>query len=378
MTPTLPLAPVRPLRVVLLSLAWMLVWLIALDVGTRAVVSRVAAHHPDAGLVRYFEYGLSIESKLDATTRLAPTAPDAMILSAGWLDPVEWRSLPTRPEPGADKLVAVYGQSFAFNATRETARLDGHLTLRRIGGPAAPPDHSYAAYLADDGNANADVVVVGILASAVSHMGAMSGADWTFEHPAPFTYPRYTLKDGRLEPEVPVFVTEQAFREAFAANSDAWRQYKAQLLRNDRGFDPLTFDRTGWDKSQIALLLRRGWVAHSQDYGDGIYDARAGFASDAGQIQVLKAILADLGRRTKARGQRLIVLLEQDQGYGDALNRALRPTLDAAHIEVISTHELFSADDPRNFQPDGHYTLAANELLARRLLTVIRSAPPAQ
>jgi hypothetical protein len=88
-------------------------------------------------------------------------------------------------------------------------------------------------------------------------------------------------------------------------------------------------------------------------------------------------MLLDLGQRTKARGQRLIVLLEQDQGYGDSLYRALGPTLDAAHIESISTHTLFSSGDPRNFQPDGHYTLQANDLFAGRLRATIRAAPPA-
>ena len=86
-------------------------------------------------------------------------------------------------------------------------------------------------------------------------------------------------------------------------------------------------------------------------------------------------MLIDLGQRTKAKGQRLIVLLEQDQGFGDSLDRALGATLQAARIEYISTHTLFSANDPRNFQPDGHYSLEANQLFARRLQALIRSAP---
>lgn len=367
----------RALRIVALSIAWTLAWLVLFDIATHFVIARLAARHPDSGVVRYFQYGLSVEAKLDEATRLPTGAPDALILDAGWLDPAQWQALPTAPAPGSDKLVALYGQSFAFNVAREVMRMDGRLTLRRIGGPAAPPDHSYTAYLKDGGNAHADIVLFGILASAVPHMGAMSGMDWTFEHPAPFTYPRYTLREGRLEAEAPVLGTQRQFRDAFAVRSGTWDAFKAQLARNDRGFDPLTFDRTWLDGSQIALLMRRGWVAHSQDYAAGIYDPRTGFAPDAEQIRVLNAMLVDLGQRTKRRGQRLIVLLEQDQGYGSALYKALGPTLERERIEFISTHTLFSSGDPHNFQPDGHYTEAANAIFARQLETMIRTPQPA-
>jgi hypothetical protein len=367
------MTPAQPVHAVLKAIVWTLAWLLLLDVGTHFAVRRIAQHHPDSSLVRYFQYGLSIETKLDEATRLPRNAPDALILSAGWLDPDDWQALPERPQPGTDKLLAMYGQSFAFNVTHAAMQLDGHLTLRGIGGPAAPPDHSYAAYLADEGNGHADVVLFGILASSVARMGSMTGMDWTFEHPAPFTFPRYRLHDGRLEAEAPIFHTEQQFRDAFAQRSTQWQAFKDQLARNDRGFDPVTFDRTWLDKSQIALLMRRGWVAHDQDYNAGVYDSSRGFAPDSEQMRALKAMLIDLAARTRARGQRLIVLLEQDQGYGDSLDRALGPTLTAAKVEYISSHTVFSANDPRNFQSDGHYTAQANELFARQLQALIRS-----
>ena len=364
-----------PLRIALVCILWIVGWLVVLDLATGWAVHRIALRNPASGIARYFEYGLSIETKLDRTTRLPPDAGDAKILKAGWLDPAQWGELPVAARPGSDLFLAVYGQSFVFNASYEAARLDGHITIRGIGGPAAPPDHSYAAYQLDTGRGHADVVVLGILASSVARMGAISGASSTFEHPAPFTYPHYVLHDGRLEAIQPVLRTEQEFRDAFAANSQAWRAFKTQLATYDRGFDPLAFDRTWWDRSQIALLLRRGWVAHAQDYSAGIYDPRKGYLADAPQIQVLKAMLVDLARQSRARGERLIVLLEHDQGYGASLRRALGPTLEQAHVEYISTDALFSADDPRNFVSDGHFSHDANELLAKALLSALRRRP---
>ncbi len=370
------MTPAPSLRACVHALLWTLAWLVVFDIATHLAIGRLARHHPDSGLVRYFQYGQSIETKLDQSTSLPPDASDALILAAGWLDPAAWANLPDQPQPGTDKLLAVYGQSFAFNVSRAAVKLDGHLTFRGIGGPAAPPDHSYAAYLADAANVQADVVIFGILASSISHIGSMTGIDWTFEHPAPFTFPHYRLKDDRLEAEQPVLQTEQQFRAAFAGRSPQWQAFKEQLSRNDRGFDPLTFDRTWLDHSQIALLMRRGWAAHSQNYEAGVYDPVHGFAPDCEQIRVLKKMLLDLGQRTRAKGQRLIVLLEQDQGYADSLHRALGPTLQAAQIETISTHTLFSSNDPRNFQPDGHFTPEANALFARSLEAMIRSPRP--
>ena len=51
---------------------------------------------------------------------------------------------------------------------------------------------------------------------------------------------------------------------------------------------------------------------------------------------------------------------------------ALAETLRVAGIEYISTHTLFSADDPSNFVPDGHYTESANRRLVESLHTLIR------
>ncbi len=370
MSPTIPTSR----RTLYFSIAWCVLWLAFLDVGSGLTLRWLAARSPESGVVRYFAYGRSIEGKLDRSIALPPDARGSLILAAGWLDPAEWATLPAQPRPGTNLLVSVYGQSFALSAAHEAARVDGRMTLRGIGGPAAAPDHSFAAAQLDGPNRKADVLVFGILASAVQRMGAMSGVSATFENPAPFSYPHYSLQNGTLQAEMPPFTTERGFREAFAARSTQWAKFKTQLAVNDRGYDPVAFDRTWLDRSQLVLLMRRGWVAQNQHYGQGVYEPGHGFNDDAEPMRVLRAMLKELGRQTQARNERLIVLLEQDQGYADYLDKALGSTLREARIEYISTYTLFSSQDPRNFVPDGHYTAAANAKLGAALRAMIRSS----
>lgn len=355
---------------------WCVFWLAVFDLASGIGLRVVAARHPDSGLVRYFDYGRSIEGKLQNLTSLTQGDTRAQILSAGWLDPAEWQRRPTRPLPGTDLLVAVYGQSFSKNAASATATLDGRLTLRQIAGPAAPLDHSYAALCLDQGLRKADVVVVGILASSVAHIGSISGMDWSFENPAPFTFPHYTVKNGKLTAEAPIFSTEAAFRTAFAGKTPEWQRFKQQLTQHDPGYDRFVFDNTLLDASNLVKLMRRGWVAHSTSYDTGVFSEGKGFRLDAEPVQTMRAILWEMANLTQSRNERLIVLLEHDQGYGDHLYMALKDTLASAKIEFISTHSLFSASDPHNFIADGHYTEEANGKLAAALQTMIRRERP--
>ena len=364
------------LRLLASPILWCVFWLAVFDLASGLGLRVVAARHPGSGLARYFDYGRSIEGKLQNLTSLAQGDTRAQILSAGWLDPAQWQRLPAQPLPGTDLLVAVYGQSFAKNATSAMATLDGRLTLRQIAGPAAPLDHSYAALCLDQGLRKADVVVVGILASSVTHIGSMSGMDWTFENPAPFTFPHYTVKHGQLTAEAPNFSTEAAFRTAFAGKTPEWQRFKRQLTQHDPGYDRLVFENTLLDSSNLVKLMRRGWVAHNAGYDTGVFSESGGFRLDAKPVQTMKAILLEMAKLTRSRNERLIVLLEHDQGYGDHLYLALKDTLASARIEFISTHSLFSASDPHNFVADGHYTEEANGKLAAALRAMIRRERP--
>jgi hypothetical protein len=347
---------------------WVVVWLMLADVAVNVAFRSRAAKESSLG--RYFEYGRSVEGKL--ASAITEERKKGSILSAGWIDPELLKSVSSERKEGTDLTVAVYGQSFSMHAANAAVAMDGKITLRGFGGPGAPPNHSFAGYEADTPFRKADVVVFGVLSSSVPDMGSMTGLIWHFENPAPFTFPRYRLNGSQLTEEQPLIRSETQFRQAFGQQTPEWHQFKAQLKKSDRGYDWFTFDASAADRSAIVRLVRRGWVAHHEAYDRGVYDAQAGFNPDAEDVKVLKAMLVDLQRRTQARGERLIVLLLHTRGHSDHLAQAVEPTLKAAKIDYISTHTLFSANDPTNFLPDGHYVPAANQKLARVLADKIR------
>ena len=359
------------LRVACLVLAWMALADWAIGVALKPDARRF----PE--LQRYFEYGRSIEGKL---FHMMTGLRDGRILSAGWIDQEQLKQLPSKAKPGSDLLVAAYGQSFTLNAVNGAASIDQGLTLRNIGGPGAPASHSYWAYRADAPLRRADVVVFGVLSSTVGQLASMSGLISMFENPAPFTYPRYRMVAGRLEEELPRIRSEAEFRAAFAARSTQWQAFERQLEASDKGYDAFTFSESWIDASTVGRLVRRGWVAHRRDYDDGVYSPEQGFDPDSEEVRALRQILLELDAATRSRGERLIVLLLHTQGHSDRLHAVLKDELRAARVEYLSTHALFSANDPGNFLPDGHYAPLASEALSRELRNLIRrrAAAPAR
>ena len=292
-----------PMKVIL----WMVIWLLAIDVAinagfdaSRPWSSRVL------GLTRYFNYGRSIEGKLADILGPAADRPDP-IVHAGWIDPRQWHDLPSKSTGNGDLSVAVYGQSFAFDAAKAMQELDGQMTLRLIGGPAAPLSHSFAAYRADAPTRKVDVVVVGILASSFARSGSISALSWTFESPAPFTFPRFSFHDGTLTEVDPRFTTEQEFRAAFRDKGEVWRQFKEQLKTYDKGYSALVFNESMFDHSALVRLMRRGWASSLRQYdseekeSDGI-NVQA-VPPPLGRVAVTQRLRVD-ERETQHRGER--------------------------------------------------------------------------
>jgi len=327
--------------------------------------------HPPSSLQTYFEYGRSVEGKLRKMIGPTDESTDKVSL-AGWLDPERWKDLPAKPAQPSDVLVAVYGMSFAFHAAETLHELDPRYILRCIGGPAAPPNHSYAAYTIDRTHLHANVAILGVLASSIRAMSTVTGATWAFERPYAYTYPRYTLDaQGRLQAFWPSIASVADMREALA-NPARWTEYLHELKEHDDYYSTLLLRESILDSSATVRLLRRGWAQHSNLEMISKVHGSKGFVENSPAISVLRAIVTNFGETARADGSLPVVLLVNDRGYADHLFKALAPTLEKTAIPYVSTHDIAPATDPDNFVADGHFTTEANARIAKKLQDLIR------
>jgi hypothetical protein len=315
----------------------------------------------------YFDYGRSLESK--AFRQLGKTdEQSAPIAQAGWLNDAG-KGEPTQPKAGG-VLVALYGMSFSNQVGEALQKLDPKITTRMIAAPYAPPNHSFAAYQRDRSQHSAKVVILSILASGVQGLDSMTGLTLGGEVPAPYTFPQYDLVNGQLQPVLPQIQTLAQLRAA-RNNPQQWQAFVAQLAARDRFYNPLTFQHNFVDQSAILRLARRSWAKQYRDRVSQSIHTPSGFNPQWRQIPVLQKMVEEFAAEAKQDGALPIVLLIQDQGYDDHLYKILQPTLEQTGITAVSTHTIAPATDRQNFVGDGHFTAAANQRIAAKVLEVI-------
>jgi len=358
-------------RVVAIGL-WILFFLFVFDVSINFLFPypsdpRVTS---PGQLKTYFEYGRSVEGKL--SRMVGPTdESSSLIAQAGWLDPELWKklNLPVSRAPGKDLLIAIYGMSFSQQVGAAMAAKDSKLTIRSVGGPAAPPNYSFAAYNLDRGRHQADVVMLGVLASSVKAIRTMNGMTWQFEAPAPYTYPRYFVEEGNLKAIWPKLLSLAQLRAALH-DKQQWNAYVTQLREYDQFFNSFLFKRNLLDRSVIVRLIRRAWAQRYQMMITNQSHGPAGFNPKL-EIPVLRAIVAKFAATARGDGKMPTVLIFNDQGYDDHLFQALKPTLENASIPYVSTHNIAPATDLKNFVGDGHFTPSVNKLIAEAALKLL-------
>lgn len=355
---------------------WFMAWICIIDLGLNWVGRfEEARTGGQSSLARYLEYGRSLEGKLERMVGKDGQGQNS-IISAGWIDPAQWTSLPADKARADQTLMVVYGQSFAFRVARQALASNDRLVLRSIGGPAAPISHSYAAYLADTHRSRADIVVVGVLASSLDKSSAISGAGYTFENPAPFTFPRhFQSPQGVWQAELPVVQTEQGFRQAFQSRGETWSRFVDQLMRNNPALDAFVVKQSVLDESALARLARRGWYsaknAESKEGTDNDQHQGALARNWAPNLHALSQMQA----LAASRQERLIVLLFQDKGTPKEVSDTLIPFFKNSRISYIDSREFIDPMDKNNFIADGHFVAAADEKIAQRLLGMIKDAP---
>lgn len=356
--------PVRIAAVVALSLALLAV--MDLAVNLLFAMPDDPNTRPNK-LQQYFDYGRSIEGKLRYLVRDTDAA-SAPIVRAGWLDGQPEQ--PSRPEVDGGRLVAVYGQSMSHRVAHEMAAQDPSLTLRLHGGPAAPLGHSFELFRRDRGKHDAQVVVLGVVASGLRALTTMTGMCWGFEAPAPFTYPRWYLENGELRSVQPEIASLAELRAALS-DPALWNAFVDQLAEHDLSFSPVLFHAGPSDQSALLRTTKRGWGQRVQDQFIAEFEGEDGARRFREVADTARAMMEAFGREAREDGAIPVVLLFHDKGMGDLLYRELAPTLQDNGIAYLSTHDIAPSDDMSSYVPDGHFRRSFDEKFARRVLEMI-------
>ncbi len=350
---------------------WFIIFLIILDVICNLLFpypsDPLNTSPPQMSL--YFDYGRSVEAKVKR--QIGETDETSAPLSkAGWLRSDEINTLPVQPDSGSDLLLATYGMSFSNEVSEAVQEIDPRITLRLVSGPGAPPNFAFTAYNLDRKKHQANVVMLGILASSVPAMDAISGMNWGPEVPAPYTFPKYYLKDERLQATWPEIQSLRELREALN-NRNKWQSFVTQMSIYDRFFNPFIFTHNFLDNSAMIRLLRRGW----QQYYIGSVIKKIhtdkGFNPNWNQISVLQAMIKNFVITAKLDGRLPIVLLLNNRKYDNHLFKILKKNLEQENIPYVSTHTIAPATNLKNFVGDGHFTKEANAKIAQEVLKVI-------
>jgi len=352
------------------ALLWTIVVLASIDFAVGLIFRLPAdARSEGSSLQNYFNYGRSIEGKLRYLVGKTPDQ-DAPIVMAGWL----WQECDVERSFPPGKLgFDIYGMSFSSYIADQMTALDPALASRKFGGPAAPPNHSYACFLRrfQEKRDFASIQILGVLASSVRRMETISGLTTSFESPMPFTYPRFSLSgDGRLLGHMPSIESANDLRVALN-DSDKWRAFEQDLAHSDYFYSRPVFQADVFDHSVIARMIRRAWGQRLLNERTDALRAADGFSGAPAISRVLGAILVDFAIKARARGAQPLVILIEDRGYGESLSHIAAPPLKANNIEFLATSTIVSPDDSGNFVGDGHFTPVAFEKIARAVLVLL-------
>jgi hypothetical protein len=359
------------------TITWTLLFALLLDVTINIILSLPYVQNGNSTLKQltvYFEYGRSVEGKLlkmigdsNATAR--------NIAKAGWFKPEEINPEPSEKSPAATN-VYIYGMSFSAHIGEILSEMDDSLNVKMYGGPGAPLNHSYAYYsLTRHQHEEGDIVIIGLLASALPRLNTMTHMTKNWEAPAPHFYPRYRINDDREIIEDSIDIQSLDELRAIIENEAAWEKVKEELEKNDSFYDPIVFEEDILDLSVYGRLLKRAWAQKSINSKTSQYHNSEGFSNQDGTLDVARKLVSDFVDSVRADKANPYLILFNDRLYHDHLYAALEPVLTSKKIPHYSTHHRFPATDLSNFIPDGHFTPEIDRSVAasvyQDLMTVI-------
>jgi hypothetical protein len=344
------------------------VFLIALDIGVAALLHWGEGQGRMGSLVRYFEYGRSVPGKLNRWEAMPGAAGN--LYDVAWRSDIQALSVAGFAQEGPDEgpVIRSYGMSFVNNIIEAALERTPDIAWDDHSGPGAPPNFTYAVFQEDRANRRpGDIVVLGVLSSAIPAMAALSNRTWVFEQPAPFTYPVYWPTDDaglrRVEPLV-----NSADDQRRLDGTQKERDWTAQLAAEDAFYSPVTFGVTWLDVSPFARLVRRSLAkrhvmrTEANILGSGDYP----------YAEVLQRMIVDFSRTARADGQIPIVLLIQSRDPADAEVASIaRPVLEREDVAYLATVDHFDPKDPTGFVGDGHYTPQVDALFGTAFLELL-------
>jgi len=316
----------------------------------------------DNSLVRYFNYGYSIEEKLDRAVGKKGQEASSLI-RAGWVSTELYP--PSDSWKTREKRIVFYGMSFTNRLAKIIKRTNPEIGILTRAGPAAPLSHSYTLFKADPNRQSASHVVVGILSSSIPYLQGITSLGNSFENPIPYSYPKFTMIDGELKTVTPVISERDDFISSYRARSPKWKAHLAKIRENDSYWDPLLFNKTWMDNSALIRLLRRAWSSRNVRRNEAaVYSKKQGYKTQKPTMQAIPEILLRMQKASRVAGQQLIVVLLHARGEPGFLNKWLSAKLRAAGITVVSTTDVFSSTDYLNFEKGGHYFPRLDKKLA--------------
>jgi hypothetical protein len=314
----------------------------------------------------YFEYGRSAEGQLVRMTRpdRSETAP---ITLTGWYDPLQPIELPSKAH---NPIVTFYGLSHAVKLAYALGRVSDRFTPRIVGAPSATSNWSYGAYLRDRGGGKSHVVVLAFSAQTLPWITSMSPMTFVFDRPMPYTSDRFYVEGDQLRVIHPPYASFDGFVQTFY-DPAKWSTALSFFAKNDPMYNGFMMRTSILDHSSLFRLVRRAVGQHVlADTGAAVID-KAGFKPDSEQVKVAEAIIHEFAINARSDGMIPVIYLVNNLGYSDYLFRALSPMLRADHIPYLSSHTIVSADNPRGYLPDTHFTDEVDDKLANALIDVI-------
>jgi hypothetical protein len=344
---------------------WVLFFLTVFELGVWAIFTKTRL--AGGSVHRYLWYGTSYEVKLRDLVN-TPNLPPRSVLYAGWLTPETLKGLPANPD------LTIYGMSFTANLSAAIAEIRPDLSLRTVGGPGAPLNHTYAMYELDRPLRKTKVAVIGATSAAVQEILLMNRGSLFSDFPFPYFFPRYRLENGSVVRAASSLINSSDELRRALEDRTLWERQLSVLARNDDAYRRFLFASDPLDKSALGRMVRRGLSKrHLESYTSQVFGPR-GYNQKHEAVLLFRAMLRQMVRELRAEQVEPIVVLFALQGYGNHFYEMVKDVLREDAIPYVNSYDLCPSENRGNYLPDLHFVHGCDLAFAKRTLELARQA----